>query len=52
MTETDIASTLELSRKAIDEARVRERRMERFESTRLVLQQEICRGLQLYNSMG
>jgi hypothetical protein len=51
MTETDIASTLELSRRAIEKARVRERRMERFESTRLVLQQEIGRGLQLYNSM-
>ena len=51
MTETDIATTLDVARKAIDEARLRERRMERFDADSAKLRREIGRGLELYNSM-
>ncbi|MDR6302512.1 hypothetical protein GGQ85_000183 [Nitrobacter vulgaris] len=51
MTETDIATTLDVARRAIDEARLRERRMERFNADRAVLRKELDRGLELYNSM-
>lgn len=51
LTETDIATTLDVARRAIDEARLRERRMEKFNADRAFLRKEVGRGLELYNSM-
>ncbi|MCP1915413.1 energy-converting hydrogenase Eha subunit A [Bradyrhizobium elkanii] len=51
ITETDISRTIEVARQAVDEAQLRERRMEKFNADRSRLRREVDRGLELYNSM-
>jgi hypothetical protein len=51
MTEPDVSRTLETARQAIEEARLRERQMDRFNADRARLAREVDRGLELYNSM-
>jgi hypothetical protein len=51
ITETDISTILEVSGQTIEEARLRERRIELFNADRARLKKEIDRGLELYNSI-
>jgi hypothetical protein len=53
LSETDLSSTLESARRAIEDARDFKFKVDEFESSRqrLILNKEIRRGLQMYNSM-
>jgi hypothetical protein len=51
MTETDVSKVLEAARRAVEDARLLERQHHDFEADRARLENEVGRGLELYNSM-
>lgn len=51
MTETDTYTALETARDAVEEARARDRAIERLDAERLFYDRELNRALELYNAM-
>jgi hypothetical protein len=51
ITDSDVSRALDTARQALEEVRLRERQMDRFNADRARLAKEVGRGLELYNSI-